>query len=119
MKKTQALKSKKIIQTWINKKIKEDKKSGLSYPVSLSIQESDSWKGHWGVLIATDGDALDDLYNDEGYYVDEVEAKEFGIKPGATGGNREQLQKFVNKMMKFKSSDHYLENDSYGVISYY
>ena len=119
MKKTQAVRVKKIIQIWINKKTKEYKKSGLSYPVSLSLNESENWKGHWGVLIATDGDALDDLYSDEGYYVGEVEAKEFGIKAGATGGNREQLEKFVNKMMKFKSKDHYLENDGYGVISYY
>jgi hypothetical protein len=117
MKKSQAERVKKIIDIFIKKHwlYKENK------DIKTSIRESKHYgsPGWYGVYIATDGNWYDYLYSNEGYYVDEAEAKEFGIKAGSTGGIQIELEKFINKKMKWKKGDHYFELEGGGVLYIY
>ena len=118
MKKEEAKRVKKLIDSWVKKhwlwkKFPEDRM------IHTQIEESDVSKGWWGVKIYTDGLWYDYLYTNEGYYVDEVEAKEFGIKKGATGGVQDELQVFLNKKMKWGKEEHYFEPYGQGILDLY
>lgn len=98
------------------------KKLGKGYPsyadhttVSV-IKSSYAGSNEYGVRLATDATAYDYLYENQGYYVDQFEAAEFGIKPGPTGGHRTKLEQELAKAMKWKPGEHYFENYGGGMM---
>jgi len=53
------------------------------------------------------------------YYVDEIEAKEFGIKAGASGGSINTLERHISEKMGWREHEHYFEVYGMGIIYIY
>jgi hypothetical protein len=92
---------------------------------SAVVVESDVSKGWFGVRVATDGAAYDDLYTNEGYYLSAEEAAELasygakGLRSGAMGGSRQKLEALIAKKMGWRVGQHYFENVSGGLMEIY